>query len=52
MDKLGEIRRYHWKERIKIRKRTEFQSDLLKINEDIAPQSREILNVPPVIQRL
>ena len=46
MDKLGEIRRCHWKERIKISKRTEFQSDLLKTNKDIAPQIREILNVP------
>ena len=43
MDKLRKIRRHHWKERLKISKIAKFQSDLLKTNEDIAPQSREIL---------
>ena len=43
MDKLTKIRPHHWKERLKISKSAKFESDLLKINEDINPQSREIL---------
>ena len=43
MDKFGKIRRRHWKERLKIYKIAKFESDLLKSNEDTAPQSREIL---------
>ena len=43
MDKLGKIRGHHWKERLKIRKFAKFESDLLKTNECISPQSREIL---------
>ena len=35
--------KYHWKERFKISKIAKFESDLLKTNEDIASQSREIL---------
>ena len=37
MDKLGKIRRHHWKERLKINKVDKFESDLLKSNEDMAP---------------
>ena len=43
MDKFGKIRRHHWKERRKINKIAKFESDLLKTNDDAAPQSREIL---------
>ena len=43
MDKLGIIRRHQWKERLKTSKAAKFESDLLKLNENIAPQSREIL---------
>ena len=43
MDKLTKIRPHHWKERLKISKSAKFESDLLKINEDINSQSREIL---------
>ena len=43
MDQSMKIRRHHWKEYLKISKIAKFQSDLLKINEDIAPQSRGIL---------
>ena len=39
MDKLGIIRRHHWKERLKISKAAKFDSDLLT-NEDIAPLRR------------
>ena len=38
MDKLGTNRRHHWKKLLKISKIAKFESDLLKINEDIAPQ--------------
>ena len=37
MNKFGKIHRHHWKERLKV------ESDLLKANEDTAPQSSEIL---------
>ena len=42
MDKLGIIRRHHWKERLKISKAAKFESDLLKpvSNEDITPPRR------------
>ena len=43
MDKLRKIRRHHWKELLKISKIAKFECDLLKTNEDSAPQSREIL---------
>ena len=43
MDKLGIIRRHQWKERLKTSKAAKFENDLLKLNENIAPQSREIL---------
>ena len=43
MDKLGKTHRHHRKERIEISKIAKFESDLLKTNEDTAPQSREIL---------
>ena len=38
MDKLGKIRRQHWKELLKIIKIVKFECDLLKTNEDTAPQ--------------
>ena len=59
---VGKIRRHHWKELLKISKIAKFECDLLKTNEDSAPQSREILqmfvwwggglatNLPPAIQ--
>ena len=60
VDKLGKIRRYHWKKSLKISEIAKFESDLLKTNDEIAPQKREILNtffmvmvevvVPPTIQ--
>ena len=43
MDKFGKIRRHLWKERLKISKIAKFESDLFKTNEDIDPQSRQIL---------
>ena len=43
MDQLGKIRQHYWKECLKICRTAKFQSDLLKTNEDIAPQSRQIL---------
>ena len=43
MDKLGKIRQLRGKERLKIGKNAKFEIDLLKINEDMALQSREIL---------
>ena len=53
---LGKIRRHHWKERLKVGKNAKFESDMLKTNEEMTPQSREILqtfewwggtNLPP-----
>ena len=60
MDKLRNIRRHHWKERLKISKIAKFGSNLLKTNEDIAPQKCEISQTamvgaqtcPPPYQRL
>ena len=43
MDQLGQIRRHHWKERLKISKTAIFESDSSQANEDIAPKSRENL---------
>ena len=40
MDKLGKIRRHHWKERLEISEIAKFESDLLKT---ITPQIHEIL---------
>ena len=40
---VGKIRRRSWKERLKIGNIAKFESDLLKNNEDIAPQNHEIL---------
>ena len=37
MDTFRKICRHHWKERLKIRKITKFESDLLKTYGDIAP---------------
>ena len=42
MDKLGKIRRHNLKERPNIGS-AKLESDLLKTNEIIAPQSREML---------
>ena len=44
VDKLGKIRRYHWKKSLKISKIAKFESDLLKTNDEIATHKREILN--------
>ena len=43
MDKSGKILGHHWKKHLKISETAKFESDLLKTNEDMAPQSREIL---------
>ena len=43
MDKLRNIRRHDCKERLKIGEIAKFESNLLKTNEDIAPQRCEIL---------
>ena len=45
VDKLGKIRRYHWKQSLKISEIAKFESDLLKTNDEIAPQKREILTL-------
>ena len=42
MDKLGKIHLLRRKERLQINKISKFEGDLLKTNEDIPPQSREI----------
>ena len=42
-DQLGKIRQHGGKERLKISKIDKFESDLLKTNKGIAPQSRVIL---------
>ena len=42
-DQLAKIRQHGGKERLKISKVARFESDLLKNNEDKAPQSRVIL---------
>ena len=43
MDQLVKIRRHHWKERLRISKIAKFENDLLKPNEGLTPQCREIL---------
>ena len=43
LGQLAKIRQYGGKERLKISKVARFESDLLKNNEDKAPQSRVIL---------
>ena len=43
MDQLVKIRRHHWKERLRISKIAKFENDLLKTNEGLTPQCREIL---------
>ena len=43
MDRFRKIRRQHWQERLQIIKVAKFECDLLKNNENTAPQSREIL---------
>ena len=45
MYKTGQIHWLRWKERLKKNKIAKFESDLLKTNEDIAPQSHEILQM-------
>ena len=45
MDKLGQIRRLRWKERLLISKNAKFESDLLKTKEDTAHPSHEILQM-------
>ena len=50
MDKLGIIRRHHWKESLKSSKAAKFEGDLLT-NEDIAPPRRlygEDAHPPPL----
>ena len=42
-DQLGNIRQRGWIERLKVSKVDKFESDLLKTNENIATQSRDIL---------
>ena len=37
------IRRHYWEERLKISKLTKFESDMSEVSEDIALQSRKIL---------
>ena len=43
MDKLAKIHRDCWKEHLKINKVAKFESDMLKTNKDMHPQSRKIL---------
>jgi len=42
-DQLAKIRQHEYKERLRVSKSTKFEHDLMKANEDIAPQSRRIL---------
>ena len=44
MDKVAKIRHHHCKKRLKISKIAQFESNLLKPNEDIGPQRRKILH--------
>ena len=41
---LANIHRYFWKERLKISKPAELESDMLKMSEGVALQSRKILH--------
>ena len=43
MGQLAKIHRHRWKERLKISKAAKFESNRIKTNEDMAPQSRRIL---------
>ena len=43
MDKLRKIRRHLWKELLKITKIAKFEKELMKTNEEIAPEIREIV---------
>ena len=61
MDQSRKIHQHHWIERLKIHKIAKFQSDLLKTNENTAPQSCKILQTfvwcgaqtgPPPYKRL
>ena len=42
-DQLAKIRQHSWKERLKISIVAKFESDFVKTNQDMAPQSRRIL---------
>jgi len=42
-DQLAKIHRHRWKECLKINKVSKFESDRMKTNKDMAPQSRKIL---------
>ena len=44
MDKLAKILYHHYKKRLKISKIAQFESNLLKPNEDTAPQRGKILH--------
>ena len=43
MDKLTKIYRHRWKENLKISNLAKFESDRIKTNKDMAPQSSTIL---------
>ena len=42
-DQVAKIRQHSWKERLKISIVAKFESDFVKTNQDMAPQSRRIL---------
>ena len=55
VDKLGKIRRYHWKQSLKISEIAKFESDLLKTNDEIATQNAKFyfgFNIPNAIKAL
>ena len=41
----AKIRQHGWKERLHIHKVAKFENDLMKTREDLAPQSRRILQM-------
>ena len=43
MNQLAKIHRHRWKEHLKISKVAKFESERMKTNKDMAPQSRKIL---------
>ena len=45
-DQLAKVHRHRWKERLKISKVAKFESDRMKTNKDMAPQSRK--NAPTI----
>ena len=45
MDQLVKIHRRRWKKSLKINKVAKFESDMLKTDEDMHPESREILHM-------